>query len=117
MNTLHPSATLSSSSTPPAPAPLDAQEQARTAVLDASLADLAEWEQRPGTQIVSERLAASSPYLVGSGQRPRNVRTLRRWRTAQPRRGPAYVKIGGRYYYTVAALRDFYQRSVRGELT
>jgi len=79
------------------------------------LPDLAEWEQRPGTQIVSEKCAASAPYLVGTGQRPRNIRTLRRWRTAQPRRGPAYLKIGGRYYYTVNALREFYQRSIRGE--
>lgn len=84
-------------------------------IADTDLPDLAEWQLRPDTQIVSEKCAASSPYLVGTGQRPRNIRTLRRWRTAQPRRGPAYIKIGGRYYYTVHALREFYQRCIRGE--
>ena len=77
--------------------------------------DLSEWEQRPRTQIVSEKAAAASPYLAGSDRRPRHVRTLRRWRKAHPARGPSFLKIGGRYFYTIGALRDFYQRCVRGE--
>ncbi len=35
-----------------------------------------------------------------------------RWR--ESRRGPSFLKIGGRYFYTIGALRDFYQRSIRG---
>jgi hypothetical protein len=42
----------------------------------------------------------------------RDIRTLRRWR--ESRRGPSFLKIGGRYFYTIGALRDFYQRSIRG---
>jgi hypothetical protein len=77
--------------------------------------DLSEWERRPRTQIISEKTAAASPYLAGSDSRPRHVRTLRRWRKSQPARGPSFLKIGGRYFYTVGALRDFYRRCVRGE--
>jgi hypothetical protein len=77
--------------------------------------DLSEWEQRPRTQIISEKAAAASPYLAGSDRQPRNIRTLRRWRKSLPARGPSFLKIGGRYFYTVGALRDFYQRCVRGE--
>jgi hypothetical protein len=77
--------------------------------------DLSEWEQRLGTQIVSEKAAATSPYLAGSDRRPRHVRTLRRWRKVHPARGPSFLKIGGGYFYTIGALRDFYQRCVRGE--
>jgi len=80
-----------------------------------SFPDLSDWEQRPRTQIVSEKAAAASPYLAGSGRQPRNIRTLRRWRKSFPARGPSFLKIGGRYFYTVGALRDFYQRCVRGE--
>jgi hypothetical protein len=76
--------------------------------------DLSEWEQRPRTQIISEKAAAASPYLAGSDRRPRNVRTLRRWRKSQPARGPSFLKIGGRYFYTIEALRNYYQRCVRG---
>ena len=77
--------------------------------------DLSDWEQRPRTQIVSEKSAAACPYLAGSDRQPRNIRTLRRWRKSLPTRGPSFLKIGGRYFYTVGALRDFYQRCVRGE--
>lgn len=77
--------------------------------------DLLEWEQRPSTQIISEKAAATSPYLAGSDHQPRNIRTLRRWRKSFPARGPSFLKIGGRYFYTIGALRDFYQRCVRGE--
>lgn len=76
--------------------------------------DLAEWEQRSRTQIISEKAAAASPYLAGSTYRPRNIRTLRRWRKSHPARGPSFLKIGGRYFYTVGELRDFYQRCTRG---
>lgn len=48
----------------------------------------------------------------GSKDKPRDIRTLRRWRTG--RRGPSFLEIGGRYFYTVQALRDLYHRSVRG---
>jgi hypothetical protein len=78
--------------------------------------DLSEWEQRSRTQIISEKAAAASPYLAGSNLQPRNIRTLRRWRKSHPARGPSFLKIGGRYFYTIGALRDFYQRCVRGEL-
>ena len=78
--------------------------------------DLSDWEQRPRTQIVTEKTAAACPYLAGSERQPRNIRTLRRWRKSQPARGPSFLKIGGRYFYTIGALRDFYQRCVRGEL-
>lgn len=77
--------------------------------------DLSEWEQRPRTQIISEKAATASPYLAGSDDQPRNIRTLRRWRKSQPARGPSFLKIGGRYFYTIGALRDFYQRCIRGE--
>ncbi len=76
------------------------------------LPDLAEWDGRPKTQIIPEKAAASSPYLGGTVQKPRDVRTLKRWRDS--RRGPSFLKIGGRYYYTIGALREFYERSVRG---
>ena len=76
--------------------------------------DLATWNSLPHTQMVTEKRAASSPYIGGSDMQPRDARTLRRWRTANPRRGPAFVKIGGRYYYTIGALRDFYERCQRG---
>jgi hypothetical protein len=76
------------------------------------LPDLLEWEGRPGTQIIPEKSAIASPYLGGSDRKPRDIRTLRRWR--ESRRGPSYLKIGGRYFYTISALRDFYQRSLRG---
>ena len=75
--------------------------------------DLSGWEQRPKTQIISEKSATASPYLGGSDQKPRDIRTLRRWR--KTRRGPSYLKIGGRYFYTIAALREFFERSVRAE--
>lgn len=88
---------------------------ARSAVPPSSAPDLSEWEQRPSTQIVSEKAAAASPYLAGSDRQPRNIRTLRRWRKTVPACGPSFLKIGGRYFYTIRALRDFYQRSVRGE--
>jgi hypothetical protein len=77
--------------------------------------DLSEWEQRPRTQIISEKAAAASPYVAGSDHQPRNVRTLRRWRKSQLARGPSFLKIGGRHFYTIGALRDFYQRSIRGQ--
>ncbi len=77
------------------------------------LPDLSGWEQRPKTQIISEKSAAMSPYVGGSDQKPRDIRTLRRWR--KTRRGPSYLKIGGRYFYTIAALREFFERSVRAE--
>jgi hypothetical protein len=76
------------------------------------LPDLLNWEQRPGTQMIPEKSAIASPYLGGSDQKPRDIRTLRRWR--ESRREPSFLKIGGRYFYTVGALRDFYQRSIRG---
>lgn len=76
------------------------------------LPDLAEWDLRPKTQMITEKAAAACPYLGGSEQKPRDVRTLKRWRDS--RRGPSFLKIGGRYYYTIGALREFYQRSVRG---
>lgn len=77
--------------------------------------DLSEWEERPRTQIISEKTAAASPYLAGSDRKPRHIRTLRRWRKSKPARGPSFLKIGGRYFYTIGALRDFYQRCVREE--
>jgi hypothetical protein len=83
--------------------------------LDGSAApDLAEWDRLPRTQIISEKSAAACPYVGGSSQRPRSIRTMQRWRAA--RRGPKYQKIGGRYYYEIGALRDFYQQSVRGDV-
>ena len=78
-----------------------------------SLPDLSCWEQRPKTQLISEKGATACPYVGGSEQKPRDVRTLRRWRKA--RRGPSYLKIGGRYFYTVGALREFFERSVRAD--
>lgn len=78
--------------------------------------DLSEWEQRPRTQIISEKTAAASPYLAGSDRNPRHIRTLRRWRKSHPARGPSFLKIGGRYFYTIGALRDYYQRCIRGDL-
>jgi hypothetical protein len=76
------------------------------------LPDVSAWDQRPRTQIIPEKKAAASPYVGGSDRKPRNLRTLRRWRKA--RRGPQFIKIGGRYFYTVGALREFFERSVRG---
>jgi hypothetical protein len=76
------------------------------------LPDLSEWERRSSTQIIPEKSAIASPYVGGSDQNPRDIRTLRRWR--ESRRGPSFLKIGGRYFYTIGALRDFYQRSIRG---
>ena len=76
------------------------------------LPDLAEWDLRPKTQMIAEKAAAACPYLGGSERKPRDARTLKRWRDS--RRGPSFLKIGGRYYYTIAALREFYERSVRG---
>ena len=76
------------------------------------LPDLADWDLRPKTQMIAGKAAAACPYLGGSEQKPRDVRTLKRWRDS--RRGPSFLKIGGRYYYTIGALREFYQRSVRG---
>jgi hypothetical protein len=78
------------------------------------LPDLSDWDKRPGTQMIPEKSAITSPYLGGSNQKPRDIRTLRRWR--ESRRGPSFLKIGGRYFYTLSALRDFYRRSVRGGL-
>jgi hypothetical protein len=89
-------------------------ESARILVQTAAwLPDLSDWEQRPRTQIISEKSVAASPYVGGSNQKPRDIRTLRRWRKS--RRGPSYLKIGGRYFYTIGALRDFFARSVRAE--
>lgn len=76
------------------------------------LPDLSDWDCRPTTQMIPEKSAIASPYLGGSDQKPRDIRTLRRWR--ESRRGPSFLKIGGRYFYTIGALRDFYQRSIRG---
>jgi hypothetical protein len=53
------------------------------------LPDLAAWEQRPRTQIILEKSAATSPYVGGSDQKPRDIRTLRGWR--KTRRGLAYL--------------------------
>lgn len=83
--------------------------------LELAAPDLAEWEQLPRTRMIPEKAAAGCPYVGGSKHRPRDTRTMRRWRSALPRRGPAYLKIGGRYFYTVGALRDFYERCKRGE--
>jgi hypothetical protein len=69
---------------------------------------------RPKTQIAPEKAAAACPYLGGSEQMPRDVRTLKRWRDF--RRGLCFLKIGGRYYYTIGALREFHQSSIRGTL-
>ena len=74
--------------------------------------DLAGWDSRPPTQMIPEKAAVACPYVGGSQAAPRDPRTLRRWREA--RTGPAFLKIGGRYFYTVAALREFYERSLRG---
>jgi hypothetical protein len=79
---------------------------------DYDLPDLAAWDLRPKTQMVTEKAAAACPYVGGSERKPRDGRTLKRWRDS--RRGPAFLKIGGRYFYTIGALREFYQRSVRG---
>jgi hypothetical protein len=49
------------------------------------------------------RPAIASPYVGGSDQEPRDIRTLWRWR--ESRRGPSFLKIGGRYFYTIGALR------------
>lgn len=89
----------------------DISNQSLTSV-SGELPDLLEWECRPSTQMLPEKAVISSPYVGGSNGKPRDIRTLRRWRTA--RRGPSFLKIGGRYFYTVQALRDFYRRSVRG---
>jgi hypothetical protein len=84
----------------------------RLALESAELPDLLDWERRSGTQMVPEKAVIASPYIGGSRGKPRDIRTLRRWRTS--RRGPSFLKIGGRYFYTIQALRDFYHRSVRG---
>jgi len=78
------------------------------------LVDLAEWDQLPKRQQIPEKSLVSCPYLGGSKRQPRNIRTIRRWRAA--RSGPEYLKIGGRYFYEVGALRDFYQRCIRGRI-
>ena len=83
------------------------------AVVAQGLPDLSYWELRPKTQLVSEKSATACPYVGGSEQKPRDVRTLRRWRKS--RRGPAYLKIGGRYFYTIGALRQFFEHSLRCE--
>jgi hypothetical protein len=90
--------------------PVDCARPADTSAWD--LPDLAEWDLKPKTQMIPEKAAAACPYLGGSERKPRDTRTLKRWR--DPRRGPSFLKIGGRYYYTIGALREFYQRSVRG---
>jgi hypothetical protein len=60
----------------------------------------------------SQRMCLQYVSVVGgSEQKPRDAPTLKRWRDS--RRGPSFLKIGGRYYYTIAALREFYQRNVR----
>ena len=89
----------------------DSSDQ-RLVLESAELPDLFDWERRPGTQMVPEKAVIASPYIGGSKGKPRDIRTLRRWRTA--RRGPSFLKIGSRYFYTVQALRDFYHRSIRG---
>jgi hypothetical protein len=89
----------------------DLSNQRVTLEMD-GLPDLVDWESRPSTQMVPEKAVVASPYVGGSKGKPRDIRTLRRWRTA--RRGPSFLKIGGRYFYTIQALRDFYHRSVRG---
>ena len=93
------------------PTPTDIDSLTDQAAKLAGLPDLLEWESRPSTQIIAEKSAIASPYLGGSDQNPRDIRTLRRWR--ESRRGPSFLKIGGRYFYTIGALRDFYQRSIR----
>ena len=57
----------------------------------AQLPDLLEWENRPSTQMIPEKSAIASPYLGGSDQKPRDIRTLRRWR--ESRRGPSYLNL------------------------
>jgi hypothetical protein len=47
----------------------------------AELPDLLEWECRPSTQMVPEKAVIASPYVGGSKGKPRDIRTLRRWRT------------------------------------
>jgi hypothetical protein len=49
------------------------------------------------------RPAIASPRVCGTDQEPRDIRTLWRWR--ESRRGPSFLKIGGRYFYTIGALR------------
>ena len=67
--------------------------------------------------MVPEKAVITSPYIYIGGRKgnSRDIRTLRRWRTA--RRGGSFLKIGGRYFYTIQALRDFYHRSVRGAVS
>jgi hypothetical protein len=79
---------------------------------DDSVPDLADWNARPKTQMLSAKSVAASPYVGGSVGKPRDLRTLRRWRAS--RRGPQFLKIGGRFFYTIEALREFYNRSIRG---
>jgi hypothetical protein len=76
------------------------------------LPDLAEWDVLPSTQLVPEKGVLICPYIGGSRNKPRDIRTLRRWR--ESRRGPSYRKIGGRFFYEVAALRAFFGRCERG---
>ena len=83
-------------------------------VTGSNFPDLAEWEALPGTRIIPEKSVLTCPYIGGSATKPRDIRTLRRWR--EYRRGPSYRKIGGRFFYEVAALREFFGRCERGRL-
>jgi hypothetical protein len=77
---------------------MDRDSSNQSLALDsAELPDLLDWERRPSTQMIPEKAVISSPYIGGSEGKPRDIRTLRRWRTA--RRGPLFLKIGGRYFY------------------
>ena len=84
----------------------------------AVLVSAEEWERKTRRSGNLAEFFAASPLresglvVERSKDKPRDIRTLRRWRTG--RRGPSFLKIGGRYFYTVQALRDFYHRSVRG---
>jgi len=76
--------------------------------------DLAEWEALPSTRMMPEKSVLTCPYIGGSQTKPRDIRTVRRWREC--RRGPSYRKIYGRFFYEVAALREFFGRCERGRL-
>lgn len=77
--------------------------------------DLAEWDALPSTRMMPEKCVLDCPYIGGISAKPRDIRTLRRWREC--RRGPSYRKIGGRFFYEVGALREFFGRCQRGRLT
>ena len=94
--------------------PLLSNDGATGSVARSDFPDLAEWEVLPGTQMVPEKGVLACPYIGGSRNKPRDIRTLRRWREC--RRGPSYRKIGGRFFYEVAALREFFGRCERGRL-